>query len=122
MSLHEPSPDAGHRMTARDGNMEGAGPSTRRLWPLALLLGLVTLLADQVADIVRLIGVRAELQQAHEAQAVQLEQASRIETQLDALAASTARLAREGNQNAATIVASLRAQGVSINPDGSTSR
>lgn len=109
-------------MAAASQDIEGAATTARRLWPLALLLGLMTVLADQVADIVRLTGVRTELRQAHDAQVAQLEQAGRIETQLDALAAGTARLAREGNPNAAAIVASLQAQGVTINPDGSTSR
>jgi hypothetical protein len=43
--------------------------------------------------------------------------AQKMRAQLDALAAGTARLAEKGNTNALSIVASLRTQGISINPE-----
>lgn len=90
-----------------------SGPR-RSLAVIALLIGLLTLLADQVAGIVRLSETRAELTQARAAQDQPLEQARRIEAQLDALATGTAELATQGNPNAAAIVTALQAQGVSI--------
>ena len=43
--------------------------------------------------------------------------AQKMQAQLDALAAGTARLAQQGNPNATQIVNALRARGITINPD-----
>lgn len=96
--------------------------SRRSLAVIALLIGLVTLLADQVAGIARLSATRADLSKARTAQEQPLEQARRIEQQLDALATGTAELAAQGNPNAAAIVATLQAQGVSINARGTAAQ
>lgn len=40
-----------------------------------------------------------------------------MRAQLDAIAAGTARLAQQGNVNAAQVVNALRARGITINPD-----
>ncbi len=88
--------------------------ASRSIAVIALLIGLLTLLADQVAGIVRLSATREELTEARAQQEAPLEQARRIEKQLDALASGTAELAAQGNPNAAAIVATLQAQGVSI--------
>lgn len=93
--------------------MTGDG-TPRSLAVIALLIGLLTLLADQVSGVVRLTATREELTQAKASQEAPLEQAPRIEQQLDALASGTAELAAQGNPNAAAIVATLQAQGVSI--------
>lgn len=90
----------------------------RSLAMVALLIGLLTLLADQVAGIVRLSATRTELANARVAQDQPLDQARRIERQLDALATGTAELAAQGNPNAAAIMATLQAQGVSIKAAG----
>lgn len=89
--------------------------TSRPLAALALVIGLLTLLGDQVASLVRLSSTRTELQTARAAQEPQLEQARRIEQQLDALATGTSQLAAQGNPNAAAILATLQAQGVTIN-------
>lgn len=89
---------------------------SRSIARIALLIGLLTLFVDQIADVVRLTATRAELTQARAQQEQPLEQARRIESQLDALATGTAGLAAQGNPNAAAIVATLQAQGISIKP------
>ncbi|MFQ3595778.1 MAG: hypothetical protein SNJ63_06650 [Sphingomonadaceae bacterium] len=96
----------------------GAAGSSRTRVVIALLIGLLTLLGDQVASVLRLSSTQAELKTALVEQERQLEQARKIEQQIDALASGTARLARQGNPNAAAIVARLQAQGVTINADG----
>ncbi len=88
--------------------------ANRSMAVIALLIGLLTLLADQVAGIVRLSTTREELTQARAQQDAPLEQARRIEAQLDALASGTAELSAQGNPNAAAIVATLQARGVNI--------
>jgi hypothetical protein len=98
-----------------------AGQGTS-LVKLALLIGLLTLLADQVAGIVRLSTTRLELKEARSAQEQPLDQARRIESQLDALASGTAELASQGNPNAAAVVATLQAQGVSIKAPGAAAQ
>lgn len=92
------------------------------LWSIALLVGLITLAADQVADVVAARSATAELVAARAQQAKPLAQAAQVEAQLEALAAGTARLANGGNANAQQIVAALRASGVSINPDGTRAK
>ncbi len=108
------APAAGDRAMPRTAP-EPAGLS---LTLVALVIGLLTLLADQVAGIARLSASRTELSTARAAQDQPLEQARRIEAQLDALATGTAQLAAQGNANAAAIVATLKAQGVNIRPPG----
>lgn len=43
--------------------------------------------------------------------------AQKMRSQLDAIAAGTARLAQQGNPNAGQIVNALRARGITINPN-----
>lgn len=61
-----------------------------------------------------------QLAVAREVQQTQVEAAARIRANLDALAASTQRLANAGNANARTIVEALRSRGVNINPNPTT--
>ncbi len=99
--------------------VERRGAALGSLTPVrvALLLGLATLAADQVWSIMNLRRTSAELATAISAQEGPLLQARRIETQLDALATGTFKLAQAGNRNAQAIVADLQAKGVSIDPE-----
>ena len=59
---------------------------------------------------------RQSLQAAHAAQQSTVNNAGKLRTSLDALAADTQRMADAGNPNAALLVAELRKRGVTINP------
>jgi hypothetical protein len=96
--------------------MTTAAPvQARSLLPWALLLALTVVAGDQLFAILDLRRATAELEKVELDQTRQLEQVQRIETQLDALASGTARLADGGNTNARRIVQSLQASGVAIN-------
>jgi len=100
---------------------EGAArpSSTNAFTPfrLAVLIGLATLAADQILSIANLRRTSEELSVAVKAQEQPLQQARRIEAQLDALATGSAQLAQAGNPRAQAIVAQLQARGVSIDPE-----
>jgi hypothetical protein len=96
--------------------MTAATPNRARpLLPLALLLGLIVVGGDQIFAIFDLRRATAELEKVALDQTRQLAQVQKIESQLDALASGTARLADAGNPNARRIVQSLQASGVAIN-------
>jgi hypothetical protein len=81
---------------------------------IAVCLGLIALGADQIAAALAERAVIAAAATEQSAQAKPLEAAQRIETQLDALASGTSRLAQSGNPNAARIVAAMQANGISL--------
>ena len=77
---------------------------------LALLLGLGWQCYLLVAE-------RDSLQGAHAAQQQTVDNAGKLRTSLDALAADTQRLADAGNASAALLVTELRKRGITINPN-----
>ena len=95
-------------MTGGEGRPTGPW-SDRGLVMLAA--GLVLLLVSNLVDIVRvhaaLTGSQAQIDAAVAA-------SGKAESQLNALAAGTASLARGGNANAAAVIATMRRNGVNI--------
>lgn len=65
----------------------------------------------------QLTGERTQLAGIKANQETQVAAAAKVRVALDALAASTQRLANGGNANAQVIVDELRKRGVTINPD-----
>ena len=65
----------------------------------------------------QLLKEREQLTATFDAQQAQVDAAIRVRANLDALAASTQRLANTGDTNARTVVAALRQRGVNINPN-----
>lgn len=86
--------------------------------PLPVLLALNLLALTAVVTLGdRLLDQQATgraLAQAHKTLTPQVEQAKRIEKQLDALAGGTAKLAENGNIRAQSIVQLLQANGVDV--------
>ena len=81
---------------------------------LLLALAVLVLLVFQTTQLYR---TQDSLQQVWEGQQAPLEEAQRLRTQLDGIAAGTARLADRGNVNAKRVVEELRKRGITINPD-----
>jgi len=85
---------------------------TTQLGTLMTAAALCVVLGSNVAQ---LRTAHAALETVVAEQRVALAKAARVETQLDALAKGTQRLASAGNPGAAKIVAILQANGVRIN-------
>ena len=81
---------------------------------LVLLLAVVVSFAFQTSQ---LILDRINLATLKTNQETTFRNAQKMRSQLDSIAAGTARLAEKGNINASNIVGALRAKGISINPD-----
>ena len=86
---------------------------------LLLALALVGWLAFQTTQILR---ERQQLSIARTSLEPQEQAATKIRSSLDAVAASTAKLAGDGNANARIIVEELRKRGVTINPAAGASK
>ncbi len=83
--------------------------------PLALLLlAMVLWFALQTWQLVM---ERKNLAAFYTGQETMFQNAQKMRSQLDAIAAGAARLAEKGNPNAQAIVDALRARGVTINPN-----
>ena len=80
-----------------------------------VLLGLVALLAWLAFQTWLLAGERSALITAHDGQQQTVDNAGKLRTSLDTLAADTQRLADTGNANAALLVAELKKRGITIN-------
>lgn len=81
--------------------------------PLLLMeLALLLAFGFQTAQLLR---ERQALQDAHAGQQQTVDNAGKLRTSLDALAADTQRLADAGNANAALLVSELRKRGITIN-------
>lgn len=89
---------------------------------LPILLGLLTLVIWFVFQTSQLIKERDNLNTLSANQQAIHDNAQKLRTQLDALAAGTARLAQAGNPNAQQVVNALRAQGITINPNAAPTR
>lgn len=83
---------------------------------LLIALTLVTWFAFQALQLSR---EREQLAVVHAAQSTQVESAAKLRAALDAMAASTSRLADGGNVNARLLVEELRKRGVTINTNAS---
>ena len=81
---------------------------------LLLALAVVGWFGFQTYELAR---ERAQLGAVYAAQQAQVDAAARVRANLDALAASTQRLANGGDGNARAVVDALRARGVNINPN-----
>lgn len=82
-----------------------------------LLLALVTLVLWFGFQTSQLLTERDNLKSLRTNQDAIYGNAQKMRAQLDAIAAGTARLAQQGNANAAQVVNALRARGITINPD-----
>jgi len=82
-----------------------------------LLLALVTLVLWFGFQTSQLLTERDNLKTLRSNQDTIYGNAQKMRAQLDSVAAGTARLAQQGNANAAQVVNALRAQGITINPD-----
>ena len=91
-----------------------------RLLYYTILIALTVVAADQIAGVVELWKNKGEIARLLVSQATSLEQAGRVEQQLDSLATGVAHLAATGNKHAQGIVSQMQAQGVAIKaPSGS---
>jgi hypothetical protein len=89
---------------------------------LPILLGLLTLVLWFGFQTSQLTKERDNLNTLRSNQQVMHDNAQKLRTQLDVLAAGTARLAQQGNPNAQQLVNALRAQGITINPDAAPAK
>jgi hypothetical protein len=81
-----------------------------------LFLGLLTLAIWFGFQTVQLLKEKENLATLRTNQTKVYENAQKMRTQLDALAAETAKLAQAGNPNAALIVNALKQRGITIDP------
>lgn len=83
--------------------------------PLLLLsLAIVSWFAFQSYQLLR---EREQLASVTVAQQTQVDAAAKVRAAVDALAASTQRLANEGNPNARVVIEELRKRGITVNPN-----
>ncbi|HTV50524.1 MAG TPA: hypothetical protein VME21_05010 [Steroidobacteraceae bacterium] len=92
-------------------------PAVRSLFLPGLLLG-VAVLGAFVFQTAELLYQRSAVRAAILAQQAHIEQSQKLRAALDALAASTLRLADSGDPNAKLVVDELRKRGININPNG----
>jgi hypothetical protein len=86
-----------------------------------LLLVLAGLLIWSAFQTFQLYRERTNLQSAHSNQDQVIANAKKMRNQLDAIAASTKRLADQGNPNAQLVVQQLAKNGININPNAQPS-
>ncbi|HTE16366.1 MAG TPA: hypothetical protein VK642_14935 [Burkholderiales bacterium] len=82
-----------------------------------LLLGLITLALWFGFQTTQLVKERESLANLRTNQTTIYANAQKMRTQLDAIAAETAKLAQAGNPNAALIVNALKQRGITIDPN-----
>jgi regulatory protein YycI of two-component signal transduction system YycFG len=82
-----------------------------------LFLILVTLVLWFGFQTYQLVKERGNLKTLRTNQETMFNNAQKMRAQLDAIAAGTARLAQQGNANAAQVVNALKAKGITINPN-----
>jgi regulatory protein YycI of two-component signal transduction system YycFG len=83
---------------------------------LILLMMLITLVLWFGFQTYQLVKERGNLQVLQANQETMLTNAQKMRAQLDSIAAGTARLAAQGNVNAAQVVNALKDKGITINP------
>lgn len=86
-----------------------------------VLIIIAGLLVWSTFQTVQLIKERQNVKTAHDNQEKVIVDAKKMRTQLDAIAASTQRLADQGNPNALLIVQQLAKNGININPNAQLS-
>jgi hypothetical protein len=91
--------------------------SSRSGFFLPMLLVMITLVVWFGFQTYQLAIERGNLKTLQANQDVMFNNAQKMRAQLDAIAAGTARLAQQGNVNAAQVVNALRAKGITINPN-----
>ncbi|HYP68296.1 MAG TPA: hypothetical protein VEP67_08580 [Thiobacillaceae bacterium] len=89
---------------------------------LPLLLILTTLVLWFGFQTYQLVKERSNLKTLQVNQETMFTNAQKMRAQLDAIAAGTARLAQQGNANAAQVVNALKARGISINPNATPAK
>lgn len=93
----------------------GSDSPTSAFLPLLLVASaMVALLLFQTLQLYR---DRSSLAEVRAAQQPAYREAQRLQEQLEGVAAATAKLADEGNQNARLIIDALRSRGITIDPD-----
>lgn len=92
-----------------------AGPKTHSVFVPMLFFGLAVLAVLGWQTWV-LASERGALTAAYEGQQQTVDNAGKLRTSLDGLAADTQRLADRGNVNAALLVTELKKRGITINP------
>lgn len=116
-------------------NLTARGSPAASPWPQAstptgagrspfvpLLLGLVAVLGVLAMQCVLLLLERRTLSDAHAAQQLAVDNATKLRSALDTLAADTQRLADAGNPNAGLLVNELRQRGITINTNPPAAR
>lgn len=105
--------------TARSGSSRSSRGETESFgvfWPLLLtILALMVWLGYQTYQLVH---EKSALETARAGQEQTMANANKVRGTLDAIAASTAKLADGGNANARVIVDELKRRGITINPLG----
>ena len=82
-----------------------------------LLLGLITLVLWFGFQTTQLLKERDTLSTLRNNQTALYDTAQKMRTQLDAIAGETARLAQKGNPHATEIINTLKARGITIDPN-----
>jgi len=84
---------------------------------LPVLLILITLVIWFGFQTYQVVKERENLKTLQANQETMFNNAQKMRAQMDAIAAETARLAQQGNANAAQVVNALKARGITINPN-----
>jgi regulatory protein YycI of two-component signal transduction system YycFG len=85
-----------------------------------LFLILITLVLWFGFQTYQLVKERGNLKTLQANQETMLANAQKMRAQLDAIASGTARLAQQGNTNAAQVVNALKAKGITIKPNATS--
>ena len=104
------APESAGRAAAAQRRQAPAAPGAF----VPLLLCALTLLAWFVFQAVLLLGERSAMQAARDAQQQTVDNAAKLRSSLDGLAADTQRLANAGNPSASVLVTELRKRGITI--------
>jgi hypothetical protein len=83
---------------------------------LPILLLSLAVLAQLIFQVYQLHRERSALDALASNQQKPLEESQRMRTQLDGIAADTAKLAEQGNANAQKVIEELRKRGITVNP------
>jgi hypothetical protein len=96
--------------------------TTEYKWSLfaPLAVGLLTMLIWAGFQTVQLVNERGKLKQVYANQDTPLQTAQKIRTQMDTIAASTLKLADQGNANAKVIIQALAKRGITVDPNAKT--
>jgi len=96
---------------------EGKVTAAQVLAPVSLIA--LVLFLSTLSETVQTFQVRDALRHAKEQQVKPMEDVQKVQTQLDALALGTKRLAAQGDKSAQAIIDSLKQAGITVNADTS---